>query len=158
MTAGETLVAEAGRDFIRAIIASDLDAKRHAGVLSRLPPEPNGYLHIGHAKSICLNFGVAEEFGGCCHLRFDDTNPTREEQEYIDAIERDVCWLGYDWGTHLHTPPDYFEKLYELARQLVRSHKAYVDDQSPAEIRAMRGTLTEPGRNSPYRDRSPAEN
>src|SRR5881227_1821542 len=156
----ETAVAETdtGRDFIRDIIAADLAAKRHTNVVTRFPPEPNGYLHIGHAKSICLNFGVAQEFGGRCHLRFDDTNPTKEEQEYIDAIERDVRWLGFDWGEHLHHASDYFEQLYEWAEHLIQSGHAFVDDTPPEEMRAMRGTLTEPGRNSPYRDRSAAEN
>jgi glutaminyl-tRNA synthetase len=158
MMASETLVAEAGRDFIRDIIASDLAAKRHAGVVTRFPPEPNGYLHIGHAKSICLNFGVAEEFGGRCHLRFDDTNPTKEEQEYIDAIKQDVHWLGFDWGDNLYHASDYFEQLYEWAERLIRSGLAYIDDQSQDEIRAKRGTLTEPGQNSPHRDRSVEEN
>jgi glutaminyl-tRNA synthetase len=127
-------------------------------VVTRFPPEPNGYLHIGHAKSICLNFGVAEEFGGRCHLRFDDTNPTKEEQEYIDAIKADVRWLGFDWGQHLYHASDYFEQLYTWAEDLIRDSKAYVDDQSQEEIRATRGTLIEPGRNSPYRDRAGAEN
>ena len=154
-------VAEAttpGRDFIRDIVQADLDAKRHTTVVTRFPPEPNGYLHIGHAKSICLNFGVAEEFGGRCHLRFDDTNPTKEEQEYIDAIERDVRWLGFDWGKHLYHASDYFEQLYQWAEDLIRAGKAYVDDQSQDEMRASRGTLTEPGRNSPFRDRTVEEN
>jgi glutaminyl-tRNA synthetase len=158
MAASETAVADAGGDFIRDIIQADLDAKRHTTVVTRFPPEPNGYLHIGHAKSICLNFGVAQEFGGCCHLRFDDTNPAKEEQEYIDAIERDVRWLGFDWGTHLHYASDYFEQLYQWAEHLIRSGKAYVDDQSQEEIRARRGTLTEPGQNSPFRDRTVDEN
>jgi len=127
-------------------------------VVTRFPPEPNGYLHIGHAKSISLNFGVAEEFGGRCHLRFDDTNPTKEEQEYIDAIERDVRWLGFDWGEHLHHASDYFEQLYEWAEYLILNGNAYVDDQSQEEMRATRGTLTEPGQNSPFRDRPTAEN
>jgi glutaminyl-tRNA synthetase len=156
MTAGET--AEAGRDFIRDIIAGDLAAHRHATVVTRFPPEPNGYLHIGHAKAICLNFGVAQEFGGRCHLRFDDTNPTKEEQEYIDAIKADVRWLGFDWGENLFHASDYFERLYGWAEDLIRAGKAYVDDQTQDEIRANRGTLTEPGRNSPFRDRSVAEN
>jgi glutaminyl-tRNA synthetase len=151
-------VVETGSDFIRDIIATDLAAKRHSTVVTRFPPEPNGYLHIGHAKSICLNFGVAEEFGGRCHLRFDDTNPTKEEQEYIDAIERDVRWLGFDWGKHLYHASDYFEQLYEWAEHLITAGNAYVDDLSPDEMQAMRGTLTEPGRNSPYRERSVAEN
>jgi glutaminyl-tRNA synthetase len=154
----ETAVLEAGRDFIRDIIQSDLDAKRHSSVVTRFPPEPNGYLHIGHAKAICLNFGVAQEFGGRCHLRFDDTNPVKEEQEYIDAIERDVRWLGFDWGRHLYHASDYFEQLYQWAEHLIRAGKAYVDDQSPDEMRATRGTLTEPGKNSPYRDRTVDEN
>ena len=127
--------AEGGRDFIRDIVQADLDAKRHTTVVTRFPPEPNGYLHIGHAKSICLNFGIAEEFGGRCHLRFDDTNPTKEEQEYIDAIERDVRWLGFDWGKHLYHASDYFEQLYEWAEHLIRAGKAYVDDQSQDEMR-----------------------
>jgi glutaminyl-tRNA synthetase len=158
MTAVETTTAAAGRDFIRDIIQADLDAKRHRTVVTRFPPEPNGYLHIGHAKAICLNFGVAEEFGGRCHLRFDDTNPTKEEQEYIDAIERDVRWLGFDWGEHLYHASDYFEQLYEWAEHLIRTGKAYVDDQSQDEMRASRGTLTEPGKNSPFRDRTVEEN
>jgi glutaminyl-tRNA synthetase len=149
---------DAGRDFIRDIIQADLDAKRHTTVVTRFPPEPNGYLHIGHAKSICLNFGVAQEFGGRCHLRFDDTNPAKEEQEFIDAIKRDVHWLGFDWGEHLYHASDYFERLYEWAGHLIRNGKAYVDDTPVEEMRAMRGTLTEPGRNSPYRDRPVAEN
>jgi len=158
MTTTQAEAAEAGRDFIRDIVAADLAAKRYAGVVTRFPPEPNGYLHIGHAKSIALNFGIAEEFGGRCHLRFDDTNPTKEEQEYIDAIERDVRWLGYDWGTHLHHASDYFGQLYDWAEHLIGAGKAYVDDQSQDEIRANRGTLTEPGRNSPFRDRPVEEN
>jgi len=150
--------AEAGRDFIRDIVKADLDAGRVKGVVTRFPPEPNGYLHIGHAKSICLNFGIAEEFGGRCHLRFDDTNPVKEEQEYIDAIKRDVAWLGFDWGEHLYHASDYFEQLYAWAEDLIRAGLAYVDDQSPDEIRVNRGTLTEPGKNSPYRDRPVEEN
>jgi glutaminyl-tRNA synthetase len=158
MTVTEAPVAEAGRDFIRDIIQADLDAKRYTTVVTRFPPEPNGYLHIGHAKAICLNFGVAQEFGGRCHLRFDDTNPTKEEQEYIDAIERDVRWLGFDWGRHLYHASDYFEQLYQWAEDLIRAGKAYVDDQSQEEMRARRGTLTEPGQNSPWRDRTVDEN
>ena len=150
--------SEGGRDFIRDIVQADLDAKKHASVVTRFPPEPNGYLHIGHAKSICLNFGIAEEFGGRCHLRFDDTNPAKEEQEYIDAIERDVRWLGFDWGKHLYHASDYFDRLYEWAELLIKAGKAYVDDQSPEAMRIARGTLTEPGRNSPFRDRSVDEN
>ncbi len=158
MAVSEAAVAEAGRDFIRDIIQADLDAKRYTTVVTRFPPEPNGYLHIGHAKAICLNFGVAQEFGGRCHLRFDDTNPTKEEQEYIDAIERDVRWLGFDWGPHLYHASDYFEQLYQWAEHLIRTGKAYVDDQSQEEMRARRGTLTEPGENSPWRDRTVEEN
>jgi glutaminyl-tRNA synthetase len=146
------------RDFIREIVAADLREGRVESVVTRFPPEPNGYLHIGHAKSICLNFGIADEFGGRCHLRFDDTNPTKEEQEYIDAIERDVRWLGFDWGEYLHHASDYFAQLYEWAVHLVRNGDAYVDDLSADEIRAYRGTLTQPGRNSPWRDRSADEN
>jgi glutaminyl-tRNA synthetase len=158
MMANETTGMEPGRDFIRDIIAADMASGRHTQVVTRFPPEPNGYLHIGHAKSICLNFGVAQEFGGRCHLRFDDTNPTKEEQEYIDAIKRDVHWLGFDWGPHLYYASDYFEQLYEWAEHLIRTGKAYVDDLSAEEMRRMRGTLTEPGRESPYRNRSVAEN
>ena len=149
---------EPGQDFIREIIKADLDAGRHKTVVTRFPPEPNGYLHIGHAKSISLNFGVPQEFGGRCHLRFDDTNPTREEQEYIDAIERDVRWLGFDWGKHLYHASDYFEQLYAWAQHLIRNGKAYVDDQTQDQMRANRGTLTEPGKNSPFRERSIDEN
>jgi glutaminyl-tRNA synthetase len=145
-------------DFIRDIVAADLAAGRVAAPVTRFPPEPNGYLHIGHAKSICLNFGIAAEFGGRCHLRFDDTNPVKEEQEYLDAIQDDVRWLGFDWGEHLYHASDYFEQLYAWAVELVRAGKAYVDDLTADEIREHRGTLTEPGRNSPWRDRSVAEN
>jgi glutaminyl-tRNA synthetase len=158
MTEAGTAVVEAGRDFIRDIVEADRAAKRHTTVVTRFPPEPNGYLHIGHAKAIVLNFGIAQEFGGRCHLRFDDTNPTKEEQEYIDAIEGDVRWLGFDWGTHLYHASDYFEQLYQWAEHLIRTGKAYVDDQSQEEMRLTRGTLTEPGRNSPWRDRSVEEN
>jgi len=155
---GNAAGGEPGRDFIRDIVQADLDAGRVKAVVTRFPPEPNGYLHIGHAKAICLNFGIAEEFGGRCHLRFDDTNPTKEEQEYIDAIERDVRWLGFDWGKHLYHASDYFERLYGWAEDLIRAGLAYVDDQSQDEIRTNRGTLTEPGRNSPFRDRPVEEN
>ena len=144
-------------DFVRAIIRDDIAAGR-ADVVTRFPPEPNGYLHIGHAKSIVLNFGVAGEFGGRCHLRFDDTNPAREEEEFIQSIQADVRWLGYDWGGHLHFASDHFERLYEWAEHLVRDGKAYVDDSGADEIRAMRGTLTEPGIDSPWRDRPVEEN
>ncbi|MGD0025202.1 MAG: glutamine--tRNA ligase/YqeY domain fusion protein [Xanthobacteraceae bacterium] len=158
MTVAETAVREAGQDFIRDIIRADIASGRLAKIVTRFPPEPNGYLHIGHAKSICLNFGVAEEFGGRCNLRFDDTNPTKEEQEYIDAIERDVRWLGFDWGKHLYHASDYFEQLYEWAEYLIRAGKAYVDDQTQEEMRLTRGTLTEAGIDSPYRERSVEEN
>lgn len=158
MTAIETGTTEAGRDFIRDIVQADLDSGRHKQVVTRFPPEPNGYLHIGHAKSIMLNFGIAEEFKGRCHLRFDDTNPAKEEQEYIDAIERDVRWLGFDWGKHLYHASDYFDRLYEWAELLIQKGLAYVDDQSPEQMRINRGTLTEPGKNSPFRDRSVEEN
>ena len=155
---GETAEVEGGRDFIRDIIDADIAAGRSAEVVTRFPPEPNGYLHIGHAKAISLNFGVAQEYGGRCHLRFDDTNPIKEEQEYIDAIKRDVHWLGFDWGRHLYYASDYFDQLYDWGEHLIRAGKAYVDDLSAEEMRAMRGSLTEPGRNSPYRDRPVAEN
>ena len=158
MALEEAVTADAGQDFIRDIVQSDISAKRHAVPVTRFPPEPNGYLHIGHAKSICLNFGIAQEFGGRCHLRFDDTNPAKEEQEYIDAIKRDVRWLGFDWGEHLYHASDYFEQLYGWAEHLIRAGKAYVDDQSQDEMRANRGTLTEPGKDSPFRNRSVDEN
>ncbi len=154
----EPTTAEAGRDFIRDIVQADLDAKKLSQIVTRFPPEPNGYLHIGHAKSIGLNFGIAQEFGGHCNLRFDDTNPTKEEQEFIDSIQADVKWLGYDWGKNLFFASDYFEKLYDWAEGLIRAGLAYVDDQSQEEIRLARGTLTEPGKNSPFRDRSLEEN
>jgi glutaminyl-tRNA synthetase len=148
-----------GGDFIRDIIVQDLKNGKNGGrVHTRFPPEPNGYLHIGHAKSICLNFGIAAEFGGLCNLRFDDTNPTKEEVEYVESIEQDVRWLGFDWADRLFYASDYFDRLYEFALQLIRDGKAYVDDLSADEIREYRGTLTEAGRNSPYRDRSVAEN
>ena len=155
-------LAEADRDapsdFVRAIVREDIAAGRTETVVTRFPPEPNGYLHIGHAKSIVLNFGVAGEFGGRCHLRFDDTNPAREEAEFIESIEEDVRWLGYEWGEHLHFASDHFERLYDWAEHLVREGRAYVDDSGAGDIRAMRGTLTEPGTDSPYRDRPAAEN
>ena len=144
-------------DFIRAIVDEDLAAGRHHGrVATRFPPEPNGYLHIGHAKSICLNFGVAEERGGVCNLRFDDTNPTKEDVEYVDSIREDVAWLGFAWAAERYAS-DYFEPLYQFAVELIKQGRAYVDSLSADEIRAYRGTLTEPGRNSPYRDRPAAE-
>ena len=150
--------APASSDFIREIVASDVQAGRHNGLVrTRFPPEPNGYLHIGHAKSICLNFGVAEEFGGTCNLRFDDTNPTKEDVEYVESIEEDVRWLGFDWAG-IFFASDYFERLYELAEQLIREGKAYVDSLTADEIREYRGTLTDPGRNSPYRERTVEEN
>src|SRR3974390_1828602 len=154
MTVAENIMREAGQDFIRDIVRADLASGRHKAVVTRFPPEPNGYLHIGHAKSICLNFGIAEEFGGHCNLRYDDTNPAKEDQEYIDAIERDVRWLGFDWGKHLYHASDYFEQLYAWAEDLIRAGKAYVDDQTPEQMRVNRGTLTEPGKNSPFRART----
>jgi len=145
-------------DFVRELVAEDQRTGRHGGrVHTRFPPEPNGYLHIGHAKAICLDFGVASEFGGLCNLRFDDTNPTKEDVEYVDAIQEDVRWLGFDWAAMLYAS-DYFELLYRYAEQLIRDGRAYVDSLSADEIREYRGTLTEPGRNSPYRDRSVEEN
>ena len=148
----------AGRDFIRQIIAEDLASGKHAVITTRFPPEPNGYLHIGHAKAICLNFGVAAENAGRCYLRFDDTNPLKEEQHFVDSIIEDVGWLGFDWGTDLTHASDYFAALYDCSIQLIEAGKAYVDSLSAGEIRSHRGTLTEPGRNSPYRDRSIDEN
>src|SRR5580765_3510864 len=148
----------ASSDFIRTIVADDRQAGKHGGrVATRFPPEPNGYLHIGHAKSICLNFGIAEETGGTCNLRFDDTNPTKEDVEYVDAIKEDVAWLGFKWD-ELFFASDYFERLYECAVELIRRGLAYVDSLSADQIRQFRGTLTEPGANSPYRDRSVEEN
>jgi glutaminyl-tRNA synthetase len=144
--------------FIRDAVVEDLRTGRYPGVVTRFPPEPNGYLHIGHAKAICLDFGLAQEFGGRCHLRFDDTNPTKESQEYVDAIIRDVRWLGFDWGPHLYFASDYFQRLYEWAEQLIRAGRAYVDDLSADEMSDYRGTLTQPGRESPWRNRSIAEN
>jgi glutaminyl-tRNA synthetase len=146
-------------DFIREIIVSDRAAGRHGGsVHTRFPPEPNGYLHIGHAKAICLNFGVAEEFAGWCNLRMDDTNPTKEDIEYVESIENDVRWLGFNWHDGVLFAADYFEQMYAYAEQLIQMGKAYVDDLTADEIRAYRGTLTEPGTESPYRNRSVAEN
>ncbi|MDR2799672.1 MAG: glutamine--tRNA ligase/YqeY domain fusion protein [Desulfovibrio sp.] len=147
-----------GRDFIRAMIEEDLARGRKKTVHTRFPPEPNGYLHLGHAKSICLNFGVAEEYHGLCNLRFDDTNPLKENQEYVDAIRKDVRWLGGDWGDREYYASDYFERLYEFAEELIRMGKAYVDSLPAEEIREYRGTLTEAGKNSPYRDRGVEEN
>jgi len=147
-----------GHNFIRDIVSSDVQSGNISKVVTRFPPEPNGYLHIGHAKSICLNFGIAFEYAGTCHLRFDDTNPTREAQEYIDAIIEDVQWLGFDWGDNLYFASDYFEQLCQWADHLIQTEKAYVDDLSADEIREHRGTLTTPGSNSPYRERTIEEN
>ena len=149
---------EPSRDFVRDIVQSDLDAGRVQTVVTRFPPEPNGFLHLGHAKSICLNFGIAQQFGGRCHLRFDDTNPVKEEQLFIDSIQNDVRWLGFDWGEHLYHASDYFDQLYDWAEQLIHKGLAYIDDTPPDQMRAQRGTLTEPGTPSPFRDRAPAEN
>jgi glutaminyl-tRNA synthetase len=154
----DKVAKEPGRDFIRDIVEADITAKRVTAPVTRFPPEPNGYLHIGHAKSIGLNFGIARDYRGRCNLRFDDTNPVKEEQEFADAIKRDVRWLGYDWGENLYHASDYFAQLYDWAEQLIRMGKAYVDDTPPAEMQAMRGTLTEPGRESPFRKRGVDEN
>src|SRR5262249_6435986 len=143
--------------FTRDIVADDLGSGRHRRVATRFPPEPNGYLHIGHAKAICLNFGIAQEFGGTCNLRFDDTNPTKEDVEYVESIEDDVRWLGFEWAG-MHFASDYFEQLYDYAVALIKNGLAYVDSQSGDEIRQNRGTLTEPGVDSPHRNRSVAEN
>lgn len=146
-------------DFIREIVIEDQASGKHGGrVVTRFPPEPNGHLHIGHAKAICVDFGVAKELGGRCHLRMDDTNPTTEDVSYVEAIKRDVKWLGFDWGEHLYYASDYFEQLYAWAQHLIKAGKAYVDDQSQDQIRLTRGTLTEPGQNSPFRERGIAEN
>src|SRR5207253_8907054 len=145
--------------FIRERVAEDVKANKYGGrVRTRFPPEPNGYLHIGHAKSICLNFGVATEFKGLCNLRFDDTNPSKETVEYEESIQRDVRWLGFDWDDRMYYASDYFGKLYEYAVQLIKDGNAYVDSLNADEIREYRGTLTEPGKNSPYRNRSVEEN
>ncbi len=148
----------AATDFIREAINEDLTNGRYDRVQTRFPPEPNGYLHIGHAKAICINFGIARDYGGACNLRFDDTNPVKEDTEYVDAIQEDIRWLGFDWGEQVLYASDYFEQLYQYALKLVRDGKAYVDDLSADEIRAYRGTLTEPGKESPYRNRSIKEN
>ena len=145
-------------NFLWSLVQEELASGKHKSVVTRFPPEPNGYLHIGHAKAIYINFGIAKEFGGRCHLRFDDTNPVKEEQEYIDSIQCDVKWLGYDWGQHLYYASDYFEQLYKWAEHLIAQGKAYIDDQSADDIRINRGTLTAPGKNSPFRDRSVEEN
>ena len=158
-TATDSLNSDRSLDFIRTAVAEDVRNGRYGGkVVTRFPPEPNGYLHIGHAKAMCLDFGVAEEFGGVCNLRFDDTNPVREEQEYVDSICDDIRWLGFDWGDRKCFASDYFHQLYEWAVKLIEGDLAYVDDQSADEIRENRGTLTEPGRDSPHRDRSVEEN
>lgn len=147
------------KDFIREIVEQDIKDNKHGGnIVTRFPPEPNGYLHIGHAKSICLNFGIAKEYGGICSLRFDDTNPAKEETEFVESIKEDVKWLGYDWQDRLYFTSDYFDKLYEFALKLINDGKAYVDSLSMDEIREYRGTLIEPGKDSPYRDRSIEEN
>src|SRR5580704_9219918 len=155
----EDLQSTPSLDFIRTRVEEDVKAGKNAGrVHTRFPPEPNGYLHIGHAKSICLNFGVASEHKGLCNLRFDDTNPSKESVEYEESIQRDVRWLGFDWNDRMYYASDYFEKLYEYAIQLIKDGNAYVDSLSADEIREYRGTLTEPGKNSPYRHRSVEEN
>ena len=158
MTAAESERPPATGHFLRQIVDEDLRTGRHTQVVTRFPPEPNGYLHIGHASSICLNFGLAREFGGRCHLRMDDTNPAKEEREYIDAIHRDVKWLGFDWDKHEYYASEYFDQLYDWAVALIKAGKVYVDDQSAEQVRENRGTLTEPGRPSPHRDRAPEEN
>ncbi|MFA7011830.1 MAG: glutamate--tRNA ligase family protein, partial [Desulfobacterales bacterium] len=146
-------------NFIRNIIEEDLKTNRHQGrVATRFPPEPNGYLHIGHAKSICLNFGLAADYNGTCNLRFDDTNPSKEDTEYVESIETDVRWLGFEWEDRLYYASDYFEKFHEYAVDLIKASKAYVCSLSPDQIREYRGTLTEPGKNSPFRNRSVEEN
>ena len=148
-----------GIDFIRSIVMEDNKTGKYGGkVHTRFPPEPNGYLHIGHAKAFHLDFGVADQFGGLCNLRFDDTNPTKEETEYVEAIKEDIHWMGYDWGDRLYYASDYFEQLYEYAVQLIKDGRAYVCDLTPDEIREYRGTLTEPGVDSPYRNRPVKEN
>ncbi len=150
--------APIANNFLRSIIEEDLKNGKHNTIVTRFPPEPNGYLHIGHAKSICLNFGLARDFGGRCHLRFDDTNPAKEELEYIESIKESVAWLGFEWGEHLYYASDYFEQLYQWAEHLIKSGKAYVEDLTAEEIRAHRGTLTEPGKESPWRNRPVDEN
>ncbi|TET20091.1 MAG: glutamine--tRNA ligase, partial [Candidatus Cloacimonadota bacterium] len=149
----------AKHDFIRDAIRENIQANKYEGrVHTRFPPEPNGYLHIGHAKSLCLNFGVAEEFGGLCNLRFDDSNPAKEKKEFVDSIKNDIKWLGYNWGDREYYASDYFKQLYEWGVQLIKDDKAYIDDLSADKIRVYRGTLTKPGRESPYRKRSIEEN
>ena len=149
---------EKGPNFLEEIVAEDVKNGKHGGrVLTRFPPEPNGYLHIGHSKSICLNFGLAQEFGGKTNLRFDDTNPVTEDTEYVESIKNDIRWLGFNWANEFYAS-DYFEQLYEYACELIKKGLAYVDDSTAEEIAAMKGTPTEPGKNSPYRDRSVEEN
>ena len=155
----EDTSAPKGTDFIRLIVAADLDSGRHGGrVVTRFPPEPNGYLHVGHAAHICLNFGIAEDFGGRCHLRYDDTNPETENEEFVRAIQDDIRWLGFDWGEHLYYASDYFGRMYECAEALIEKGLAYVDSQPAAAIREGRGSVTKPGVESPYRGRSVEEN
>ena len=147
------------RHFVREIIENDIKAGKHGGkVVTRFPPEPNGCLHIGHAKSICMNFGLAADFGGRCHLRFDDTNPETEDVEYVESIQQDIRWLGFDWGSHLHYASDYYEQLYQFAIQLIQAGKAYVCTLSSEEFKAYRGVPTAPGKESPWRNRAIAEN
>ncbi|HEY9541003.1 MAG TPA: glutamate--tRNA ligase family protein, partial [Luteimonas sp.] len=155
--AGDPAPPAEKQDFIRQIVRQDLADGKHSAIRTRFPPEPNGYLHIGHAKAICLDFGIAAEFGGLCNLRFDDTNPAKEDPEFVQAIQDDVRWLGFDWATLRHAS-DYFEVFYLGAEKLIRQGDAFVCDLSPEQIREYRGTLTEPGRNSPYRDRGVEEN
>ncbi len=156
--AGEASGREVGPNFVRAMVATDLQEGKHERPVTRFPPEPNGYLHIGHAKAICLGFGIAEDFGGRCHLRFDDTNPAKEDQTFVDSIQEDVRWLGFDWGEHLYFASSYFQQLYDYAEALIEAGKAYVDDLSEEQIQQYRGTVTKPGTPSPYRKRSVKEN
>ncbi|HEY5973390.1 MAG TPA: glutamine--tRNA ligase/YqeY domain fusion protein [Geobacteraceae bacterium] len=158
MSSQPTPTAAPPANFLRTIVADDLQSGKHQTIVTRFPPEPNGYLHIGHAKSICINFGLARDFGGRCHLRFDDTNPVKEDVEYTESIKESVRWLGFDWGEHLYHASDYFEQLYQWAEHLIQQGKAYVEDLTAEQIRAYRGTLTEPGKESPSRGRSVAEN
>ena len=150
--------SEKPANFIRDIIAQDIASGKVKKVVTRFPPEPNGYLHIGHAKAISIDFGMAMEFGGECHLRYDDTNPSKEDQEYVDAIQQDVKWLGYDWGKHLYYASDYFQQMYEWAVHMIKAGTAYVCDLSADQMREYRGTLTQPGKGSPYRNRTVEEN
>ena len=152
------ITEDAPTDFIREIVRKDVKNGKHKKIVTRFPPEPNGYLHIGHAKAFCLDFGLAEEFDGQCNLRFDDTNPDREDTEYVESIQEDLKWMGFDWGDGLYFASDYFDQLYDYAVELIQQGKAYVCDLSPQEIRDYRGTVTQPGKNSPYRDRTVSEN